>query len=207
MNRAEIIDEINRLSSEIPRIQKVAEIAEHEGINIALDELTESCCDSVKMQDYKSSKDSIKTLEIINNFRKYLESQKERARRIECKIAELRIDLTRCQLSLFEEENKQKIDTGIKHNEKNLFTGDVYETSNQDYFLITESEEHPTNYVITGTAFDDELLLQYPKNRTVLSNTVYIGNIFEDADLATFLEKLTEKQIELQEEQKQDSEE
>ena len=66
--------------------------------------------------------------------------------------------------------------------------------------LITESEGTPNSYCITGTAFSEELLLQYPKNREILKNTIYLGNIFENDKLAEFLEKLTQKQNELQEE-------
>ena len=207
MNKSDIVNEINKLTAELPLVKKVAEISEHEGLEIAYNELTEKCCARVKAKSYKESKDAIKALEVINNFQTYLNEQKNLAERIEYRIAELRIELTKCQLSLFQEENIQKVATGIQHNDKELYTGDVFETSNRDYFLIIESEEHPSNYAITGTAFNEELLLQYPKNRVILNDTAYIGNIFDSAELAEFLDKLKEKQEELQEQQEQDQEE
>lgn len=207
MNKSDIVNEINKLTAELPLVKKVAEISEHEGLEIAYNELTEKCCARVKAKSYKESKDAIKALEVINNFQTYLNEQKNRAERIEYRIAELRIELTKCQLSLFQEENIQKVATGIQHNDKELYTGDVFETSNRDYLLIIESEEHPSNYAITGTAFNEELLLQYPKNRVILNDTAYIGNIFDSAELAEFLDKLQEKQEELQEQQEQDQEE
>jgi len=201
MNKSDIVNEINKLTAELPLVKKVAEISEHEGLEIAYNELTEKCCARVKAKSYKESKDAIKALEVINNFQTYLNEQKNRAERIECRIAELRIELTKCQLSLFQEENIQKIATGIQHDDRELYTGDVFETPSRDYLLIIESEQQPSNYVITGTAFDEELLLQYPKNRTILNDTAYIGNIFDSAELAEFLDKLQEKQEELQEQQ------
>ena len=207
MNKSDIVNEINKLTAELPLVKKVAEISEHEGLEIAYNELTEKCCARVKAKSYKESKDAIKALEVINNFQTYLNEQKNRAERIEYRIAELRIELTKCQLSLFQEENIQKVATGIQHNDKELYTGDVFETSNRDYLLIIESEEHPSNYAITGTAFNEELLLQYPKNRVILNDTAYVGNIFDSAELAEFLDKLQEKQEELQEQQEQDQEE
>ncbi len=207
MNKSDIVNEINKLTAELPLVRKIAEISEHEGLELAYNELTEKCCARIKTKNYKESKDSIKSLEVINNFQNYLNEQKSRAERIECRIAELRIELTKCQLSLFQEENTQKCATGIQYEERELYTGDVFETSNRDYLLIVESEQHPTNYAITGTAFDEELLLQYPKNRTILNNTAFIGNIFDSAELAEFLCKLQEKQAELQERQEDDGEE
>ena len=204
MNKSDIVNEINKLTAELPLVKKVAEISEHEGLEIAYNELTEKCCARVKAKSYKESKDAIKALEVINNFQNYLNEQKNRADRIEYRIAELRIELTKCQLSLFQEENVQKCATGIQFEERELYTGDVFETSNRDYLLIIESEKHPTNYSIVGTAFDEELLLQYPKNRTILNNTAYIGNIFDNAELAEFLNKLQQKQEELQEQQEED---
>ena len=40
--------------------------------------------------------------------------------------------------------------------------------------------------------------MQYPKNREILKNTAYIGNMYDDDRLAEFLSKLEEKQNELQ---------
>lgn len=207
MNKADVVNEINKLTAELPLVKKIAEISEHEGLELAYNELTEKCCARIKTKNYKESKDSIKYLEIINNFQNYLNEQKNRAERIEYRIAELRIELTRCQLSLFQEENIQKCATGIKFNDRELYTGDVFETPKRDYLLIIESEEHPTNYAITGTAFNEELLLQYPKNRVILENTAFVGNIFDSSELAEFLDKLQEKQTELKEQQEEDNEE
>lgn len=198
MNKSDIINEINKLMAELPLIKKVAEISEHEGLEIAFNELTEKCCSSIKVKAFKTGKDYIKELEIINSFKRYLEGQNERIKQIEARIAELRINLTKCQLSIFEENNEGKINTGVTFQDKQLFTGDVFETSEREYLLITESEEHPANFCITGMAFTEELLLQYPKNREILKNTAYLGNMYDDDRLAEFLSKLEEKQNELQ---------
>jgi len=200
MTKADIINEINRLTAELPSRKKIASIAEHEGLEIAFEELTDVCVQLVKTENYKDSKKAIKNLEVVKNFRDYLKDQKDRIENIENRIAQLRIELTRCQLSLFDEDT-QKIATGIQHEDRELYTGDTFELPDKSYLLITESQEHPNNYCIVGTAFSEELLLQYPKNRKVLDGTAYLGNIFENDKLAEFLAKLQEEQEELQKKQ------
>ena len=100
-----------------------------------------------------------------------------------------------------QEDNIQKLATGFVCNDKEIYTGDVFETSNRDYLLIVESEDNPSNFLITGTALEEALLLSFHKNRVILNDTAFIGNIFDSAELADFLEKLQEKQEELQEQQ------
>ena len=207
MKKKEIIEQINSLKSQLPSILKVVEIAKQEGLKIAIDELTENCCSYIKSTCYKESKDSIKALEVVNNFKKYLEGQEQRAKRIEARIAELNIELTKCQLDLFEDSKPQKINTGFSFEDRELFIGDVFETSKREYLMIIESNEHPTNYAIIGTAFVEEMLLQYPKNREILKDTAYLGNIFEDDKLAEFVEKLDEKSEELKEDSDDNTEE
>lgn len=196
MTKIDIINEINKLTAELPSRKKIASIAEHEGLEIAFDELTDVCVQLVKTENYKDSKNAIKNLEVIKSFKDYLKGQKERIENIENRIAQLRIELTRCQLNLFE-ENTQKIATGIQYQERELYTGDTFELPDKTYLLITESTEYQNNYCIVGTAFSEELLLQYPKNRKILEGAAFIGNLFENDKLAEFLEKLQQEQEEL----------
>lgn len=198
MNKQDIINEINRLTAELPSRKKIASIAEHEGLEIAFSELTENCCNLVKTENYKDSKKAITSLEVVKKFKDYLKEQENRIENIENRIAQLRIELTRCQLSLFEDNKFQKIATGEQYQDKELYTGDVFELPNKSYLLITESSEHPNNYVIVGTAFEEELLLQYPKNRAILKDTAFLGNVFENDKLAEFIEKLQEQENELE---------
>lgn len=196
MKKQDIISEINRLSAELPTRQKIASIAEHEGLDIAFNELTDNCCALIKAESYKTSKSAIKNLETVKNFRDYLREQKKTAENIEYRIAELRIELTRCQLDLFKDS---KLATGIKYNDRELYTGDVFETRNKEYLMIIISEEYENSYAIVGTAFSEELALQYPKNREILKNTAYLGNMYNDDKLADFLAELQLQQEELQE--------
>ena len=206
MNKADIINEINRLTAELPSRKKIASIAEHEGLEIAFSELTEDCCNLVKTENYKDSRKAITSLEVVKRFKDYGE-QENRIDNIENRIAQLRVELTRCQLSLFEEDEIKKIATGTQYEGRELYTGDTFELPDKSYLLITESSEHPNNYVIVGTAFSEELLLQYPKNREVLKDTAYLGNIFENDKLAEFIAKLDEKEQELESKEQDDNEE
>lgn len=197
MNKDDIVNEINKLTAELPLRKKIAEILDHEGLELAINELEENGCSAIKAKAHKEAKDSIKDLEVLDKFTAFLENQKNRVERIDCRIAELRNELTRCQLSLFSEENAKKIATGTRFENRDLYTGDVFELSDRTYLLITESSEHPGNYAIVGTAFNKELLLQYPKNRDVLKGSAYLGNLFEDDKLNEFVQKLQEAQDEL----------
>ena len=200
MNKQDIINEINRLSAELPTRKKIASIAEHEGLDLAFNELTEDCCQLVKATNYKASKTSIKQLEVVKSFKDYLKAQKDRIDNIENQIAQLRIELTRIQLNLFTDS---KIATGIQFENRELFTGDVFKTSNRTYLLIIVSQEHPNNFAIVGTSFSEEFALQFPKNRKILENTAYLGNMYDDNKLAEFLEKLQEEQENLKKEQEE----
>ena len=195
MNKQDIINEINQLSAELPKRKKIASIAEHEGIELAFNELTEDCCHLVKTENYKESKTAIKSLETVKKFKDYLKEQEARIENIEYRIAQLRIELTRCQLNLF---NDSKIATQIEHDGRELFTGDVFETPNRTYLLIVGSQEHPNTFAIVGSAFPEELALQYPKNREILKDTAYLGNMYDDEQLADFLNKLQEQEEELE---------
>ena len=204
MTKQEILNEINRLNSELPKRLTIASVAEHEGLEIAFEELTDFCCSQIKAANYKGSKTAIKNLETVKNFKDYLSEQKRVADNIEYKIAELRIELTRCQLDLFKDS---KLATGFKHNGTELFTGDVFETINKTYLLITSSEVGPNRFAIVGSAFPEELALQYPKNREILKDTAYLGNMHDNEKLADFLTELQTEQDKLKEKQKTDSDE
>ena len=190
--KAEILNQIASYENELPPIEKIAEIAEHEGLEIAFNELTENCCSCIKLRNFKTSKEELKALEIVNNFKNYLESQKDRIENIKNKIAELRIELTKCQLSLFDEQNVQKCPTNIFHNEKELWTGDVFQTHDDNYHFIIEAESAKGKFAIVSTAFKEEMLLNYPKNREILNNTAFIGNYFDDDKLRQFIDNLQE---------------
>jgi hypothetical protein len=191
--KPEILNQITSLENELPPIEKIAEIAEHEGLEIAFNELTDNCCSSIKCRNFKTGKDELKELEVVNNFKKFLERQKDRIENIKDKIAQLRIELTKCQLTLFDEQNVQKCPTNIFHNEKELWTGDVFQTHNNDYHFIIESEEQKGEFAIVSTAFKEEMLLSNEKNKEILNDTAYIGNLFVDDKLADFINKLQEE--------------
>ncbi len=190
MNKQDIINEINRLTGELPLRQKIAEIAEHEGLELAVNELTENCCASVKSKSYKNSISQIKDLKIISAFQDYLQSQKDRIDAINNRIAQLKFDLANEQLTLFAETFSDKRATGIYHNDTELYTGDIFETHEHNFIVITESSENPDKYVIVQTTSDEELLLNSLKNRALLNDTAYLGNLYENEKLQEILEKI-----------------
>ena len=196
MNKQDIINEINRLTGELPLREKIAEIAEHEGLALAVDELTENCCASVKSKSYKNSISQIKDLKIISAFQDYLQSQKDRIEAINNRIAQLRFDLTNEQLNLFAQNLSDKRTTGVYHNDTELCTGDVFETHDHNFIVITKSSNDPDKYVIVQTFSDEELLLNYPKNRALLKDTAYLGNLYENEKLQEILEKIKPQKIE-----------
>jgi len=129
-------------------------------------------------------------LKTISAFQDYLQSQKDRIEAIHNRIMQLKFDLANEQLSLFTETLQNKKATGIYHNKKELYTGDIFETQEHNFIIVTESSENPEKYVIIQTTSNEELLLNSLKNRALLNDTAYLGNLYEDEKLHEILEQI-----------------
>lgn len=112
-SQTEIVNEIEALESELPRVEKIASLLEHEGFRLAIEEITGSCVENVKAKKYKSGKTQIKSLEGIYDFEKYLNATSERAENIKAKIDKCKIELTYNQLN-FKLDNPKNDDEGGK---------------------------------------------------------------------------------------------
>jgi len=68
-------------------------------------------------------------------------------------------------------------------------TGDIFvnENSNPSCYYFIKKSKNDKDFAIIGNSIEDELLLNYPKNREMLNDAEYIGNIYygqEDKEAA-----------------------
>ena len=83
----------------------------------------------------------------------------------------------------YSEEDSEPEDTGIKHNNKMLRTGDVYKLDGENeqesrYFMVVSSKEMPEKFALITNYIEGEHLLQYPKNQELLNRAAYLGNTY-----------------------------
>ena len=196
MSKEELIKEKEKLTSDIERLKKIVEASADTTFDIIIEDLKKHMIDNIELEEWSTLKTNLKEVSAVNTTKTFLENQSKLLTKKQTELLELDNKINNYQISLFEQLNgKKKKQTGIKFNDKELETGDFFELPNKTYLLIKESELDPDSFVITGTAFEEALLLQYPKNREVLNDSVFLGNIYEKEELFNFLHKLeTEKE-------------
>ena len=191
MSKEELIKEKEKLNSDVERLKKIVEASSDTTFDIIIEDLKKHMIDNIELEEWSTLKTNLKEVSAVNTTKTFLENQSKLLTKKQTELLELENKINNYQIGLFEQLNgKKKKQTGIKFNDKELETGDFFELPNKTYLLIRESELEPDKFVITGTAFEEALLLQYPKNREVLNDSVFLGNIYEKEELFNFLHKL-----------------
>lgn len=191
MSKEELIKEKEKLTSDVERLKKIVEASSDTTFDIIIEDLKKHMIDNIELEEWSTLKTNLKEVSAVNTTKTFLENQSKLLTKKQTELLELENKINNYQIGLFEQLNgKKKKQTGIKFNDKELETGDFFELPNKTYLLIRESELEPDKFVITGTAFEEALLLQYPKNREVLNDSVFLGNIYEKEELFNFLHKL-----------------
>ena len=191
MSKEELIKEKEKLTSDVERLKKIVEASSDTTFDIIIEDLKKHMIDNIELEEWSTLKTNLKEVSAVNTTKTFLENQSKLLTKKQTELLELENKINNYQIGLFEQLNgKKKKQTGIKFNDKELETGDFFELPNKTYLLIRESELEPDKFVITGTAFEEALLLQYPKNREVLNDSVFLGNIYEKEELINFLHKL-----------------
>lgn len=192
MTKEELREKLEELKNEIETINIVVSIGEHEGIKLITDDIKKNCVVAIESDNFSKAKKQIKEIEIIKSFIGYIEEKKELVTEKQNEIENLQNQLDNWQIGLFEKQfNAAKKPTGTTHNEKELYTGDIFESRDKNHLLISTSEKEPNNFVILHSTSDTELLLQYPKNREALKDTAYLGNLYDDEKLQEIFNKTT----------------
>lgn len=174
-----------QVSDEITQLKKVIEASNTTVFDLLINEVKKEMEDNIAEEEWKKLKENQKKVENYRSIEKTLQNQESLLERKEDELKDIKEAKKHHQCNLF--ENQELIiegeaeNTGFNDNEGNDFrTGDVYSSDGEngtEYYLIKKSASEG-KFAIISNAFEDELLLNYPKNRELLENADYVGNIY-----------------------------
>ncbi len=146
--------------------------------------------DNIAEEEWKKLKENQRKIESYRSIEKTLQNQEDLLERKEEELADVQSAIENYQPSLFEQpEQNQEIEiegeaeeTGFEDLEGNAYkTGDVYTSENEKgaskYFLVKKSAESSDKFAIISNAFENELLLNYPKTVNTLKKPI-LSEIF-----------------------------
>mgnify|MGYP000414488401 FL=1 len=109
-----------------------------------------------------------------------MQNQEDLLERKQEELEDIEEALAYYQTSIFELE--ARFTTYQTKDGENIRTGDVYESQNEDgsfdFCMVKEADEDSSKFVIISTMNSEDLGVQYPKNREILDNAKYVGNVY-----------------------------
>lgn len=192
LSKEELIEKQKQLTSEIENLQKVIAASNTTVFDLLINEVKKEMQDNIAEEEWKKLKENQKKIESYRSIEKTLQNQEDLLDRKENELVDVENAIENYQPSLFEqpaEEQEIEIegeaeDTGFEDSEGNAYkTGDVYSSESEEkteYYLVKKSAESSDKFAIISNAFNDELLLNYPKNREILDEADFIGNIYDE---------------------------
>lgn len=189
MSKRELVAKIRDVKREIEELDKITSIGNLESFELIISKIKEDIIRNINEEDFKTAKTNMAKINKMRDFTDYIEKQGDIIEQKEQELEELEYQLNNYQLDMFEEycENEQSEpeDTGIKHNNKMLRTGDIYKTAGEIeedcYFAVVHSKEMSDKFAIITNYLEGEHLLQYPKNQELLNGAAFLGNVhFKD---------------------------
>lgn len=176
-----------QLQNEIETLTNVIKASNTTVLDLLIGEVKKEMQDNIAEENWKILKENQKKIEAYRSIEKTLQNQEELLEDKRDELEDVQYAIDNYQPSLFEQQKEIDIDgqcesTGFKTNEFEIETGDVYKNENEDgktaFYLVKKSIEKDDCFSIISNAFNDELLLNYPKNRELIESSDYIGNIF-----------------------------
>lgn len=185
MTKAQLQEKEKQLAQECEQLQKVIEASNTTVFDLLINEVKKEMEDNIAEEEWKKLKENQKKIESYRSIEKTLQNQEDLLERKEEELEDVRKAIEFYQPSLFEQGEEQQeqeaVNTGFNDEEGNDFrTGDVYSAEGEngtEYYLIKKSASEG-KFAIISNAFGYELLLNYPKNREMLQNADYVGNIY-----------------------------
>lgn len=208
--KEELIKQKENLENEIERLQKIIDASSETTFEIIIEDLKNQMIKSVKSENWATVKAYIKEVDSVNGTKSFIEKQSSLLAKKKEELEKVEESIKNYQPSLFEQKRElniegEAVETGFEDDEGNAYkTGDVYmvccsarpadggvrDSSSSEapeasahaaeYYLIEKSTKSADKFVIVSNAFEEELLMNYPKNREILESADYIGNIYED---------------------------
>lgn len=187
MLKRELVAKIREVKREIEELRRITGVGNLESFELIISKIKEDIIRNINEEDFKAAKSNMAKINKMRDFTDYIEKQTDIISDKEMELDGLQYQLDNYQLNMFEElfENGQDEpeDTGIKHNNKMLRTGDVYTGAEENtYLLVVHSKEMPDKFALVTNYLEGEHLLQYPKNQELLTDAAYLGNIYFKGD-------------------------
>jgi len=198
----ELLEQKKTLEGEIERLQKIIDASSETTFDIIIDDLKQQMIQNVEGEHWSNVKSCIKEVDSVNGTRNFIQKQSELLNRKQEELEELSEKIDNYQPSLFEQSEKEvysAIDTGFTLPDgEPIETGDIYKFKepNSDivnFYVVTQAKGEG-KFAVIGNTIDEELLLNYPKNRELLENAKYIGNIYYGVAQKDALDTLKELQ-------------
>lgn len=187
LSKQELIELKKQLEEEIASLKKIIEVSNTLVFDLLIKEVKKEMQENIAQEEWKRLRENQKKIESYHNIEKILQNQEELLKQKETEFEDVENALKYYQISLFEQaqENQEVENTGFKDKQQlEIKTGDVYKSNQPNvtngyyYYLIKKSSEKEGSFAIISNYFEDERLLQYPKNLELLHFAHYEGNIY-----------------------------
>ena len=186
MSKRELVAKINDVKREIEELNRITSIGNLESFELIISKIKEDIIRDINEEDFKAAKNNMGKINKMRDFTNYIEKPRDLIEQKEDELEDLQYQLDNYQMNMFEEyseEDSEPEDTGIKHNNKMLRTGDVYKLDGENeqesrYFMVVSSKEMPEKFALITNYIEGEHLLQYPKNQELLNRAAYLGNTY-----------------------------
>lgn len=187
MSREELEKQIEKIGKEIEGLEILANLGNMEGFEAVIEKLKEDMHSNIKAENWKALKQNKAEIEKMRSFTNYVEKQTELIEDKEEELQKLKEQLDNYQTNMFEEQSEpnEKEFTDFEINDEELFTGDLFETQEEQakLWFVGQSSADPRKFVILQEGTDEELSLNYKKNREFLAGLVYLGNVYDNPEL------------------------
>lgn len=182
-------EELNKLQAElaedIEKLNSIIEASNSTVFDLLIDETKKEMKANVLEESWKKLKENMKKIEQYRTIETTLQNQQDLLERKEDELEDVKNALKYCQQKIdFDTQEGEQLaeDTGYTFGStlQPIEAGDIFINKNSEpktiYFIKKAKNEK--DFAIIGNTIDDELLLNYPKNRDLLNASTYIGNIF-----------------------------
>jgi len=182
--KKELEEQIKNVKAEIEELNTLTNVGNMEAFDLIISKIKTDMIENVKEEDWKTLKQNKAKIEKMRSFTDYIENQTQVIEDKENDLTDLQYQLDNYQMGLFDEDEEPE-ETDINYQEQGLLTGDVFgiNGTQESYLLVVRSKEIEGKFaLIANELFDDERLLQYPANLSLLDESTFIGNIISSPD-------------------------
>jgi hypothetical protein len=180
LSREQLINLQKQLEQEIENLNKVIVASNTTVFDLLINEVKKEMQDNIAEEEWKKLKENQKKIESYRSIEKTLQNQEDLLERKQEELEDIEEALAYYQTSIFELE--ARFTTYQTKDGENIRTGDVYESQNEDgsfdFCMVKEADEDSSKFVIISTMNSEDLGVQYPKNREILDNAKYVGNVY-----------------------------